>query len=110
MTLHRQLRSTDYGLAAVAIAASLMIAAPIGAASAAGVGGAGVGGAGAGAGGGVGSASSGQPSASNGSGYNPSETDCVTIAQQPGRSDPDQLAACGVTAPIGGYGYYQPRG
>jgi len=109
MTLHRQSRSTDYGLAAVAIAASLMIAAPIGAASAASVGGAGAG-AGAGAGGGVGSASSGQPSASNGSGYNPSETDCVTIAQQPGRSDPDQLAACGVTAPIGGYGYYQPRG
>ena len=103
MTLHRQSRSTDYGLAAVAIAASLMIAAPIGAASAAGVGGAGNGG-------GVGSASSGQASASNGSGYNPSETDCVTIAQQPGRSDPDQLAACGVTAPIGGYGDYQPRG
>jgi len=103
MTLHRQSRSTDYGLAAVAIAASLMIAAPIGAASAAGVGGAGNGG-------GVGSASSGQASASGGSGYNPSETDCVTIAQQPGRYDPEQLAACGVTTPIGGYGYYQPRG
>jgi hypothetical protein len=104
MTLLRQSRSTDYGLATVALAASLMIAAPIGAASAAGVGGAGVG-AGAGA-----SAAAGQASASNGSGYNPSETDCVTIAQQPGRYAPDELASCGITAPIGGYGYYQPRG
>ena len=86
MTLLRQSRSTDYGLATVALAASLMIAAPIGAASA------------------------GQASASNGSGYNPSETDCVTIAQQPGRYAPDELASCGITAPIGGFGYYQPRG
>jgi hypothetical protein len=105
MTLHRQSRSTDYGLASVALAAALMIAAPIGAASAAGVGGAGVGN-----GAGAASASAGQASAANGSGYNPSETDCVTIAQQPGRYAPDELSACGLTAPIGGYGYYQPRG
>jgi hypothetical protein len=104
MTLHRQSRSTDYGLATVALAASLMIAAPLGAASAAAVGGAGVGD-------GVGaSAAAGPSSAANGSGYNPSETDCVNAAQQPGRYAPDDLSACGITAPIGGYGYYQPRG
>jgi hypothetical protein len=103
MTSHRPLRSTVDGLAAVAIAAAFMAGAPIGAAAAAGVGGGGSAGVGAGA-----AAASGQ--ASNGSGYEPSETDCVTIAQQPGRYTPDDLAACGVIAPMGGYGYYQPRG
>ena len=37
MTAHRSLRSTDRRLAAIAVAAALMAAAPIGAASAAGV-------------------------------------------------------------------------
>ena len=104
MTLHRPLRASFDGLTAVAIAAAFMAAAPTGAASAAGFSGAGVGNGAAASS----AASSGQ--ASNGSGYEPSETDCVTIAQQPGRSDPDQLAACGVIAPVGGNGYYQPRG
>jgi hypothetical protein len=104
MTSHRPLRSTVDGLAIVAIAAAFMAAGPIGAASAAGLGG---GGSGVGAGVGA-AAASGQ--ASNGSGYEPSETDCVTIAQQPGRYTPDDLAACGIIAPMGGYGYYQPRG
>ncbi len=97
MTSHRQMRSTVDGLAAVAIAAAFMAAAPISAASAAPVGG-GVGGAG----------ESGQ--ASNGSGYEPSETDCVNIAQQPGRYRPSELARCGVIAPMGGYGYYPTEG
>ncbi len=82
MTSHRPLRSTVDGLAAVAIAAAFMAAAPIGAAAAAGGGG---GSAGVGA-----AAASGQ--ASNGSGYEPSETDCVNVAQQPGRYAPDELA------------------
>jgi len=77
MTSHRPLRSTVDGLAAVAIAAAFMAGAPIGAAAAAGVGGGGSAGVGA-------AAASGQ--ASNGSGYEPSETDCVTIAEQPGRT------------------------
>ena len=59
----------------MAIAAAFMAGAPIGAAAAAGGGG---GSAGVGA-----AAASGQ--ASNGSGYEPSETDCVNVAQQPGR-------------------------
>lgn len=97
MTLHRHSRSTFDGLAVVAIAGAFLAAAPIGAASAAGVG---VGPAGASA-----SASSGQGSNSNGSGYVASETDCVTVAQQPARYAPDELAACGIVAPMGGYGY-----
>jgi hypothetical protein len=56
------------------------------------------------------SAAAGPSSAANGSAYNPSETDCVNVAQQPGRHAPDDLSACGITAPIGGYGYCQPRG
>jgi hypothetical protein len=103
MTLHRPSRSTVDDFTIVAIAAAFMAAAPIAAASAAGFGG------GAGAGAGVGaSAATGQ--ASNGSGYEPSETDCVTIAQQPGRYTPDDLAACGVIPSMGGYGYYPSRG
>lgn len=101
MTSHRPLRSTVDGLAAVAIAAAFMAGAPIGAAAAAGGGG---GSAGVGA-----AAASGQ--ASNGSGYEPSETDCVNVAQQPGRYAPDDLSACGLTPPpMGGYGDYPRHG
>jgi len=95
------LRSTVDGLAAVAIAAAFMAGAPIGAAAAAGVGGGGSAGVGA-------AAASGQ--ASNGSGYEPSETDCVNVAQQPGRYAPDDLSACGLTPPMGGYGDYPRHG
>jgi len=101
MTSHRPLRSTVDGLAAVAIAAAFMAGAPIGAAAAAGVGGGGSAGVGA-------AAASGQ--ASNGSGYEPSETDCVNVAQQPGRYAPDDLSACGLTPPMGGYGDYPRHG
>jgi hypothetical protein len=101
MTSHRPLRSTVDGLAAVAIAAAFMAGAPIGAAAAAGVGGGGSAGGGA-------AAASGQ--ASNGSGYEPSETDCVNVAQQPGRYAPDDLSACGLTPPMGGYGDYPRHG
>jgi len=101
MNLHRPSRSSVDDLTIVAIAAAFMAAAPIAAASAAGVGG--------GAGAGVGAAAA-TGQASNGSGYEPSETDCVTIAQQPGRYAPDDLAACGLIPPIGGYGYYPSRG
>jgi hypothetical protein len=103
MTSHRPLRSTVDGLAAVAIAAAFMAGAPIGAAAAAGVGGGGSAGDGVGA-----AAASGQ--ASNGSGYEPSETDCVNVAQQPGRYAPDDLSACGLTPPMGGYGDYPRHG
>jgi len=85
----------------VAIAAAFMAGAPIGAAAAAGVGGGGSAGVGA-------AAASGQ--ASNGSGYEPSETDCVNVAQQPGRYAPDDLSACGLTPPMGGYGDYPRHG
>jgi hypothetical protein len=87
MTSHRQLRSTVDGLAAVAIGAALMAAAPIGAASAAGDG--------------SDSGESGQ--AANGGGYEPSETDCVNVARQPGRYAPDDLAACRVTPQSQGF-------
>jgi hypothetical protein len=101
MTSHRPLRSTVDGLAAVAIGAALMAAGPIGAASAAG----GRGGVGHGVGVGAGpSGESGQ--AANGSGHEPSETDCSTIVQQPGRYAPEDASACGVTPPMEGYGYY----
>jgi len=93
MTSHRPLRATVDGLAVVAIAAAFMAAAPIGPAFATGVGAAAAGDSGQG---------------SNGSGYNPSETDCVNIMQQPGRYGPDELARCGVIAPMGGYGYAAP--
>jgi hypothetical protein len=102
MTSHHPSRSTVNGLAVVAIAAAFMAAAPLGAASAAAVG--------VGPGAGAAAAAPSSPSASNGSGYEPSETDCVNVAQAPGRYAPDDLAACGITAPIGGYGFYQPRG
>ena len=75
MTLDRPSPAPLDGLAVVAIAAAFMAAPPTGAASAAGVGNSPGGGA---------AASSGQ--AANGSGYEPSETDCVTIAEQPGRT------------------------
>jgi len=101
MTSHRPWRSTEYGLAGVALAAVLMAAAPAGAASGAGVGAA------SGTSAGVGVASG---QGSNGSGYNPSETDCVNVAQQPGRYAPDDLASCGIGAPMGGNGNYPGRG
>jgi len=90
MTAHRSLRSTDRRLAAIAVAAALMAAAPIGEAWA----------------------------GPDGSGYEPSQTDCVNIAQQPARYRPDELARCGLVAPTdgysydptGGYGYYPSRG
>ena len=95
MMSHRLSPSNASGLIGLTIAATLMASAPIGAAFAAG----------AGAGPGVGAAAASAGQASNGSGYEPSETDCVTIAQQPGRYAPDDLAACGVAGPAWGYGY-----
>ena len=59
---------------------------------------------------GVGNSGDSSGQAANGSGYEPSETDRVNVAQQPGRYAPDELSVCGVNAPMGGYRYDEPRG
>lgn len=109
MTSLRESHSHAGAVIGLTIAAALMASAPIGAAYAAGPGAAGAASGGAGVGNGVGGNAGEGQAASNGSGYEPSETDCVTVAQAPGRYAPDDLAACGITAPVYGYGYYRGR-
>ena len=101
MTSHRPLRSTVDGLAAVAIGAALMAAAT----DRRRLGGRrprrrwyGVG---------VGAGASGESGqAANGSGYEPSETDCSTIVQQPGRYAPEDARLAASPLRWSGYGYY----
>jgi hypothetical protein len=64
MTSHRPSRSTLDGLPIVTIGAALMAAAP----------------------------SVGRSQASNGGGYEPTETDCANVSAAPGRYSPDRLA------------------